>query len=128
MIIHVIRSHDGMANEAGGGQGAAHRLLLTAAHDARALAPDVTVSQHVAQDTSVPQALLNAARGAALIVVGSKGRGLLRGAIGSTAHAVLHHATGPVLISRQLEPGGTAGNVKTSTAAVGLEGTFVPYR
>lgn len=113
MIIHVIRPHDGTANGAGGGQGAARSLLMQAAHDARALAPDVTVSQHVAQDTSVPRALLNAARGAALIVVGSKGTGLLRGTIGSNAHAVLHHATGPVLISRQLEPGGTAGNVKT---------------
>ncbi|MCO4275971.1 universal stress protein [Pseudarthrobacter sp. HLT3-5] len=77
MIIHVIRSHDRTANQAGGGQGAARRLLLTAAHDASGLAPDVTISQHVAQDTSVPRALLNAARGAALIVVGSKGRGLL---------------------------------------------------
>lgn len=107
MIIHVIRPHDGTANSVGGGQGAARRVLQTAAHDALALAPDVTISQHVAQDTSVPRALLNAARGAALIVVGSKGRGLVRGTIGSTAHAVLHHTTGPVLISRSLEPGGT---------------------
>ena len=108
MIIHVIGPHDGMANAAGGGQRAARRLLQTAAQDARALAPDVTINQHLAQDASVPRALLNAARGAALIVVGSKGRGLLRGTIGSNAHAVLHHATGPVLISRQLEPDGTA--------------------
>jgi nucleotide-binding universal stress UspA family protein len=107
MIIHVIRPHDGTANGAGGGQGVARSLLMTAADDARALAPDVTVSQHVAQDTSVPRALLNAARGAALVVVGSKGQGLLRGTIGSNAHAVLHHATAPVLISRQ-QPGGTA--------------------
>jgi nucleotide-binding universal stress UspA family protein len=113
MIIHIIRRHDGLANNAGGGQGAARSLLLTAVHDARALAPDVTVSQHVAQDTSVPRALLNAARGAALIVVGSKGRGLLRGTIGSNAHAVLHHATVPVLISRQRQPGRTLGNEKT---------------
>ncbi|QDG67756.1 universal stress protein [Pseudarthrobacter sp. NIBRBAC000502772] len=113
MIIHVIRPHDGMANAGGGGQKSASRLLQMAAHDARALAPDVTVNQHLAQDASVPRALLNAARGAALIVVGSKGRGLLRGTIGSTAHAVLHHTTGPVLISRPMEPGRTAGNVTT---------------
>lgn len=113
MIIHVIRPHDGMANAGGGGQKSASRLLQMAAHDARALAPDVTVNQHLAQDASVPRALLNAARGAALIVVGSKGRGLLRGTIGSTAHAVLHHTTGPVMISRQPQPDGTVGNVKT---------------
>ncbi|MBE4720023.1 universal stress protein [Pseudarthrobacter sp. AB1] len=112
-IIHVIRPHGGTSNEAGGGQVAARRLLQTAAHNALALAPEAVISQNVAQDTSVPRALLNASRGAALIVVGSKGRGLLRGTIGSNAHAVLHHATALVLISRQLEPGWTAGNVKT---------------
>jgi nucleotide-binding universal stress UspA family protein len=113
MIIHIIRPHDGTATEARGGEGAARRLLMRAADRARALAPDVTVSQHIALDSSIPRSLLNAARGAALIVVGTTGRGLLRGTIGSTAHAVLHHATGPVLISRQPEQGGTAGNVKT---------------
>jgi nucleotide-binding universal stress UspA family protein len=41
-----------------------------------------------------------AARGAALIVVGSKGQGLVPGTVGSTAHAVLHHARAPVLIAR----------------------------
>ncbi|MCO4254152.1 universal stress protein [Pseudarthrobacter cellobiosi] len=110
MIIHVIRPHDGTANNAGDGQRAARRLLQTAAHDAMALAPDVTISQNVAQDTSVPRALLNASRGGALIVVGSKRGGLLRGTIGSNAHAVLHHAPGPVLIARQLEPGPTMSN------------------
>jgi nucleotide-binding universal stress UspA family protein len=113
LIMHVIRPHDGTATDAGGRQGAARRLLTTAADRAGALAPDVTVSQHVAQDTSVPRALLNAGRGAALIVVGTTGRGLLRGTIGSNAHAVLHHATAPVLISRRRPPGGTTGNVKT---------------
>lgn len=113
MIIHVIQPHDGSANKPGGGQEAARRLLITAAESARAMAPDVSVRQHIAQDSSVPRALLNTARGAALIVVGSKGWGLLRGTIGSSAHAVLHHATGPVLISRQPQPDGTAGNSKT---------------
>ncbi|QHK19003.1 universal stress protein [Pseudarthrobacter psychrotolerans] len=122
MIIHVIRPHGGRSNEAGCGQAAARRLLHTAAHDAHALAPEAVISQNFAQDTSVPRALLNASRGAALIVVGGKGRGLLRGTIGSTAHAVLHHATRPVLIARQLKPGVTAGNEKTKAAAVGLPG------
>lgn len=108
-ILHIVRPHDGAADEARAGQGAARRLLITAAESARALAPDVTVSQHIAQDRSIPRALLNAARGAALVVVGSKGRGVLRGTIGSNAHAVLHHATGPVLIAREPQPDGTAG-------------------
>jgi nucleotide-binding universal stress UspA family protein len=100
MIIHVIRPHDGMAHATGTGREAARRLLLGVAEDARALAPTVTISQDLVRDASVPRALLNASRGAALIVVGSKGHGLLKGTIGSNAHAVLHHATGPVLISR----------------------------
>jgi nucleotide-binding universal stress UspA family protein len=100
MIIHVIRPHDGMAHATGTGREAARRLLLGVAEDAKALAPTVTISQDLVRDASVPRALLNASRGAALIVVGSKGHGLLKGTIGSNAHAVLHHATGPVLISR----------------------------
>ncbi|HEY9355269.1 MAG TPA: universal stress protein [Arthrobacter sp.] len=108
IILHVVRPRDSAGNKAGDGQGAARRLLMSAADSARAQAPDVAVSQHFAQDSSIPRALLNAARGAALIVVGSKGRGILRGTIGSNAHAVLHHATCPVLISRQPEPGGAA--------------------
>ncbi|MDR6417045.1 universal stress protein [Pseudarthrobacter sulfonivorans] len=100
LIVHVIHPHGGMANGSGGSHETARRLLLTAAHDAKDLAPNVTVGQSLAQDASVPRALLNASRGAALVVVGSKGHTLLRGTVGSNAHAVLHHATGPVLISR----------------------------
>ena len=110
MIIHVVRPHDATANEVRGGQGASRRLLMRAADSARAQAPDVTVGQLFAQDSSIPRALLNAARGAALLVVGSKGQGILRGTIGSNAHAVLHHAKGPVLIFRQPVPDGTADN------------------
>ncbi|MEO8282628.1 MAG: universal stress protein, partial [Pseudarthrobacter sp.] len=100
LIIHVIHPLGGAANQSGGVPQTARRLLLTAAHDARDLAPNVTVSQNLAQDASVPRALLNASRGAALIVVGSKGHTLLNATVGSNAHAVLHHATGPVLLSR----------------------------
>ena len=100
MIIHVIRPHDGVTYAAGRGLEAARRLLLSAAEDARALAPNVAVGQEIVRDASVPRALLNASRGAALLVVGNNGHTLLRGTVGSNAHAVLHHATGPVLISR----------------------------
>jgi nucleotide-binding universal stress UspA family protein len=99
-IIHVIRPHDDTSYATGRGIEAARRLLLSVVGDARSLAPNVAIGQDLVRDASVPRALLNASRGAALIVVGSKGHGLLKGTIGSSAHAVLHHATCPVLISR----------------------------
>lgn len=100
MIIHVSRPHDGLTYATGRGIEAARRRLRSVAEDAKALAPNVAVGQELVRDASVPRALLNASRGAALMVVGTKGHGLLRGTIGSDAHAVLHHATGPVLIAR----------------------------
>jgi nucleotide-binding universal stress UspA family protein len=99
-IIHVIRPHDGMSYATRSGIEAARHLLLRVAEDAKALAPNVAIGQDLVRDASVPRALLNASRGAALIVVGSTGHGVLKGTVGSAAHAVLHHATGPVLISR----------------------------
>jgi nucleotide-binding universal stress UspA family protein len=99
-IIHVIRPRDGLTYTAGRDNTAGRRLLDKVAEDAKALAPNVVVGHDLVRDDSVPRALLNASRGAALLVVGSKGHGLLKGTVGSDAHAVLHHATGPVLISR----------------------------
>jgi nucleotide-binding universal stress UspA family protein len=101
LIIHVIRSHEARTVSHAGGQDDARLLLDKAARDALAMAPGLIISKELAQDVSVPRALLNAARGAALIVVGSKGQGLIKGTIGSSAHAVLHHATGPVMITRR---------------------------
>lgn len=80
---------------------AAEALLDSAVGTARELAPGTTVERQLLTDTSIPQAILNASQGARLTVVGTKGHGLIRGTIGSTAHAVLHHANGPVLISRR---------------------------
>ncbi|SES25401.1 Nucleotide-binding universal stress protein, UspA family [Lentzea xinjiangensis] len=54
--------------------------------------PGVHVAQEVAFNAPA-HALLQAADGAALLVVGSHGRGAVKRAIlGSTSHAVLHHA------------------------------------
>ncbi|MEU0883173.1 universal stress protein [Lentzea sp. NPDC005914] len=60
--------------------------------------PSVHVAQEVAFDAPA-RALLQAADGAALIVVGSHGRGAVKRAIlGSVSHAVLHHAPCPVAV------------------------------
>ncbi|MFD9699771.1 universal stress protein [Lentzea sp. NPDC059081] len=60
--------------------------------------PSVHVAQEVAFDAPA-RALLNAADGAALIAVGSHGRGVVtRAILGSVSHAVLHHAPCPVAV------------------------------
>lgn len=63
--------------------------------------PEVTVMRQVSVRS--PRAeLLDEAAGAPLLVVGSRGRGGLHGmALGSVAHAVLHHAPCPVAIVRE---------------------------
>ena len=60
--------------------------------------PDVEVEQTVVRGHPV-HALVTKAATAALLVVGSRGRGSLRGLLlGSVSHGVLHHASGPVAI------------------------------
>ncbi|WP_082072155.1 universal stress protein [Pseudarthrobacter chlorophenolicus] len=80
---------------------AAEALLDAAVANARELAPELTVEKQLLTDTSVPRAVLHAAEAARLTVVGTKGQGVIKGSIGSTAHAILHHAKGPVLVSRR---------------------------
>jgi nucleotide-binding universal stress UspA family protein len=79
----------------------AEDLLDTAVSTARNVAPGIRIERNLLADSSIPRAILEASRSARLTVVGTKGQGLLRGTIGSTAHAVLHHAEGPVLVSRR---------------------------
>jgi nucleotide-binding universal stress UspA family protein len=100
-IIHVhhtpagYRHRDPVAAEAAAGQ-----ALDSAVRRARTLGPGVHVEGKVLTDTSVPHAILKASEGARILVVGTKGHGIVRETIGSTAHAVLHHSKGPVLVSR----------------------------
>lgn len=64
--------------------------------------PDVTVLPAPVRDDPA-HALVTASRGAALVVVGSRGRGHLRGSMfGSVSQAVLHHGYSPVAIVRDL--------------------------
>lgn len=99
-IVHVIHPHHEGTYSASERSTAARRFMEKVAGDAKAWAPSLLVGHDLVVDHSVARALLNAARGAALTVVGSTGHDLLRATIGSTGHAVLHHATGPVLIAR----------------------------
>ncbi|WP_101949613.1 universal stress protein [Mycobacterium sp. 3519A] len=67
------------------------------------LYPDVAVTQIVDLD-GPSRALLRRAKAAQLIVVGSRGRGLLSSALlGSTGLNLLHHSTIPVMICRSSE-------------------------
>jgi nucleotide-binding universal stress UspA family protein len=62
--------------------------------------PDVDVRERVVHGIAA-HALVDAARGAELLVVGSRGRGGFRSLLlGSVSHAVMHHATSPVAVVR----------------------------
>ncbi|MBC3191137.1 universal stress protein [Pseudonocardia sp. C8] len=62
--------------------------------------PDVDVQRVVVRDRPA-HALVEEAAGAAVVVVGSRGRGGLTGLLlGSVGQALLHHADSPVLIAR----------------------------
>ncbi len=62
--------------------------------------PDVTV-RRVVEGGRARQLLLDHARGAQLVVVGSRGHGELGGLLlGSTSQALIHHAPCPVLVVR----------------------------
>jgi nucleotide-binding universal stress UspA family protein len=62
--------------------------------------PDVLVRQVITEGRPA-HSLLTAADGAQLVVVGSRGRGGLRGLVlGSTSQALLHHAPCPVVVAR----------------------------
>ncbi|RNH93513.1 universal stress protein [Micromonospora aurantiaca] len=66
--------------------------------------PDVIVERLTVPDRPTP-ALLDAAADAELLVVGSRGRGGFTGLLlGSTSHALLHHAPCPIAIVRNPEP------------------------
>lgn len=65
---------------------------------------DVTVVPTLVCDHPA-HALLAQSRSAALVVVGSRGRGLVRGTVlGSVSRSVLQHGRGPLVISRQHAP------------------------
>ena len=99
-VVHVRHEPAGYQLPEGRDAAEAREVLASALNRATAKGPLVRVDGEVLADTSVPHAILKAAGEARMVVVGSQGRGILRETIGSTAHAVLHRAPGPVLVSR----------------------------
>lgn len=79
---------------------AGHELLDKLAAGVSGDFTDVPVSSRLS-DSSAAAAIVDATRGAQLVVLGSHGLRSLRGLLaGSTTHAVIHHAACPVLIDR----------------------------
>ena len=63
--------------------------------------PDLVINQRLETDTEPAKALVNAAREARLLVIGSRGRGAFsRLVLGSTAHAVLLNVPCPTIVTR----------------------------
>ncbi|MHA7239171.1 universal stress protein [Arthrobacter sp. TMS1-12-1] len=61
---------------------------------------DLTVIEDSFAEPSVPAAILHQAHRSACVVIGAKGTNTLGARLGSTVHAVLHHARGNVLVVR----------------------------
>ncbi len=98
----------------------ADRVLAAAVRRANALAPgvQVTATSPLGRASSV---LLDAAGGADLVVVGSRGRGTLGSIVlGSTSSEVAAHATVPVVVVRESED---APAVRRPRVVVGSDGS-----
>jgi nucleotide-binding universal stress UspA family protein len=76
-------------------------LLAATAAKVRAAHPDLAVDQRPVRATKPERALIEASGAAALLVVGSRGRGGFAGLLlGSVSQAVVQHAHCPVLVAR----------------------------
>ncbi len=62
--------------------------------------PGITVTTEHVTAPSIPGLILQRARSAAGVVIGAKGHSTLGVRLGSTVHAVLHHAEGNVVVVR----------------------------
>ncbi|MFJ6281373.1 universal stress protein [Arthrobacter subterraneus] len=62
--------------------------------------PGIAVTQDLIVASSVPEVIVQRAKDATCVVLGAKGRNTLGVRLGSTVHAVLHHAQGNVVVVR----------------------------
>ncbi|MGI5239798.1 universal stress protein [Dactylosporangium sp. CA-139066] len=104
--VHAVRTwHEpehrwGRSSDPAGLAAAAERALATDLEPWRSRYPTVAVRARVEHCPSAP-GLLDAGRGALMIVVGARGRGGFPGVrLGAVTHQVLHHADAPVLVAR----------------------------
>ena len=97
----------------------AHRLLADGVARAHAVDPSLTVTTLV-RDGFASQALVDASRTAALVVVGARGHGVLsRAGVGAVAMQVVTHARCPVLVvGHESAAAGDGGRV-----VVGVDGS-----
>lgn len=80
---------------------AARETLASAVRSVGNTWPELRIEDLLLTGVSVAGTLLAAADHAQMVVVGPSARGSVRASIGSSAHAVLHHAGCPVLVVRQ---------------------------
>ncbi|WP_200210088.1 universal stress protein [Micromonospora coerulea] len=93
-------AESGVAEEAGSAE-----LLTGAAGRVRADHPGLPVTERPVRAAKPAQALIEASGEAALVVVGSRGRGGFAGLLlGSVSQALVQHAHCPVLIAHPYEP------------------------
>src|SRR3984957_17667879 len=94
---------DAGGGDDGGIKVAAQDMLRSAIAEAAGQSPGVAVKAEVGEG-STAQLLLDAARGASMVVVGSRGHGGLTGTLlGSVGQTLSQHAPCPVLIIRGVE-------------------------
>jgi nucleotide-binding universal stress UspA family protein len=88
-------------HEAGEAEAAAMVMLNDVLARHREQYPGLTVRAELVRSTETEEALVARSGGAALIVVGARGRGELAGAVlGSVGQALIHHAECPVAVVR----------------------------
>jgi nucleotide-binding universal stress UspA family protein len=100
IVVGVDGSSSSIADVAMDFEGDAEKILAGALNAITDRDPDVVI--HPVVEAHAAEALVRAARGAALLVVGSRGRGGFAGALlGSVSQYCVHHAPCPVLVIRE---------------------------
>jgi nucleotide-binding universal stress UspA family protein len=92
LVVHAAPDDDEAVRQA-------EALLAEAVHEARTLHPDLPVDGWLSRGRDAAGSMIEASRQAAVVVVGSRGRGGFAGLLlGSTSQAMVHHAHCPVLV------------------------------